>query len=287
MKNASEAYGAVRFGDTLYTARVENDGTRWKVTSLAASADDIDGEALDSGRLFFGVATHLAVVKKITVPRSSSPYAAEAAEFEMAQSLLEEPDQFYYETLALDDAGGCRRFLVVAYHRPEIDRLIQTYQETLRKPSGFKLDAVALAAGYHAFCRREPGELQVLADLETDRAVVAILHRGKTYAVDYLHMAPGEKLSPAAIRKMAAEFKMMLSFHLAGLFQDGVSVPLSRIVLSGTYARDPLVVTALKEHFTAEIALPHFHEGYFQPAATTIERHPPERFLIPLGLAVE
>ncbi len=287
MKNASETYGVAELGGKILAARVENDGVRRKVTSLQTADEKFDNESLASGRLFFGVDARLAVVKKIKVSKPSEIEADEIARFEMAQSLLEEPGAYYFDNLPLAGDNGTQKFMSIAYHRQEIDRLIEDYRKKLRQPSGFKLNAIALARGYETFCRLDPGELQVLADIETDFIILVILHRGRLYGIGRLETAPGETISPAVASKLAAEFKLTLSYHLAELFQDGITVPVSRIVLSGALARDELLTAALKDRFPAEITLPHFHQGYFQPSDETTEDLHPEEFLIPLGLAVE
>lgn len=287
MKNASERYGAAELGDKLFATRVEHDGVRPKVTSLLTSDDSPDSESLGSGRLFFGVDTRLAVVKKIQVKKYSSIEAAEIARFEMAHSLLEEADNYYFDTLPLENGNGFRRFMSIAYHRREIDRMIESYSENLRKPSGFKLNAVALASGFSAFCRIDPGELQVLADFGPDIVLMAVLHRDKLYSVNYLEIEPSREISSGAARKLAAEFKLTLSYHLAELFQDGITVPLSRIILSGLHARNELLTAALNDQFPAEITLPQFNGGYFQLDSEIDQPYPLEQFLIPLGLAVE
>jgi hypothetical protein len=287
VKNASETYGATMLGGTLHAARVENDGARNVVTRLMTSEDNVNGDTLDSGRLFFGVDGSLAVVKKIQIKKNPSADAIETARFELAQSLLDPPDSFYFDIIPLNGREGFQRFLSIAYHKAEINRLIESYQATLRKPSGFKLHAAALADGYLTFCRREPGDLQVLIDVEADTITLAIIYRDKLYGAACLESAPGDTISSAMARKLAAEFKLMLSFDLAELFQAGITVPVSRIVLSGRYAADELLITALRERFSMPIVQPQFNEGYFQPASETIDRYPPERFLIPLGLALE
>jgi hypothetical protein len=227
------------------------------------------------------------VTKKIKVGQHSSADSAEIARFEMSRSLLDPTDQFYFDTVTINEKNSSDCYMSVAYHRDEIDRLVQIYQEKLGQPSGFKLDAVALAAGYRTFCRIDPGELKVLANVETDIVTLAILHHGELYSVGRLETAPGEKISEDAAIKLAAEFRITLDYHLGELYQEGITIPISRIVLSGRHACEDNLIIALMEQFSAEIALPHFHEGYFQPASDTIDRYRPEQFLIPLGLAVE
>ncbi len=286
MKNAFETYGAAHFGGKLHAARVENDGARTVVTGLMTSDDGLTGDSMGSGQLFFGVNNSLAVLKKIQIKKNPSADPADMAQFEIAQSLLDPPDSFYYDMVPLNGTGGYQRFLSIAYHKREIDRLAESYEQQLRKPSGFKLYAAALADGYRAFCRREPGDLQVLIDIEADVITMAVLYKNTLHAARSLETRPGDTITSATARTLAAEFKMMLSFDLSELFQEGITVPLSRIIVSGAHARDDLVLAALRESFATEIARPHFEEGYFQPVAETITRYHPEQFLIPLGLAV-
>ncbi len=287
MKNAWETYGAARVGGTIHAARVENDGARLIVTSLLATDDNFNRDTLESGRLFFGVDERLAVIKKVWVRKTSLLEATELARFELTQALLDPPDLFYYDFLPLEEKNGYRRFLAVAYHRREVDAVIEEYTRRLRKPSGFKLDALALAAGYLTFCRVLPGDLQVLVDLESDRVTLAVLYKRSLCALGRLEQAPGETMTITDANSLAVELKMKLEYLLAELFDEGITVPVARVIISGTYARHDFMRAALAEHISSEIALPEFHAGYFQPASEEPFRHQPEAFLIPLGLAVE
>lgn len=287
MKNASETYGAARLGNKLFAARVENDGARLRVTSLLSSDDDMNGETLENGRLFFNIDERLAVVKKIKVRQSSFIEASRIAQFELAQSLLEPAAAFYFDTLPLDNRNGLRRYLSIAYHRPIVDLLMAEYQERLRKPSGFKLDAVAMTDGYRAFCRVEQGDLQVLVNIESDIVTLAFLYKKQLESVGRMEVNLSDDVSASEAKRFAADFKMTLNFHLAELFNDGITVPLSRIILSGSYAGNDLLKAALAERFTIAISLPGFHKGYFDPPTATLDKYKPEQFLIPLGLAVE
>ena len=286
MKNAWETYGVARVADRLMAARVENDGARLSVASLVTSDDGFSRDSLESGRLFFNVDARITVVKQIRIKRSGLLGAAELVQFEMSQALLDPPESFYFDNLPVDERNGYRTFLGIAYHRQEIDRQMAAYAELLRKPSGFKLDAVALAVGYLTFCRVEAGDLQLLIDLSPHRVTLAILFRRQLRQVGHLDLAPGEKPSLGAASQLAKEVKMTASYHLGQLFHDGITVPLSRIVLCGPLAADPLISAGLAEHFTTEITRPQFHEGYFQSSPAPLNHHLPEQFLIPLGLAV-
>jgi hypothetical protein len=287
VKNASESYGAARLGDKTLIARVENDSVRPRITSFMTSDQNLDEDSLAGGRLFFGVDLQMAIIKRIQVRDQTTLDPAEIAHFEMTQSLLGSPDGYYYDILPLESDDDFERFISIAYHRSEVDKLSDDFHEKLRKPTGFKLDAVALARGYGAFCRQDQGELQVLLDTEIDKAVMAILHRGRLYNVGRLEAVPGIEVSPNIAARMASELKMTVSYQLSELYQNGVTVPLSRVILSGHHARNETLMSVLRERLSTEITLPHFHEGYFEPISETIDRYDPEKFLIPLGLAVE
>lgn len=160
------------------------------------------------------------------------------------------------------------------------------YTEILRKPSGFKLNAVALVSGYLTFCRREPGILQILLDIDSDGAILAIIEDQSIRAIDSISTtAPGE-FDQVRIRNLASEIKLMVTFHLNEIFRKGVTIPPSKIILSGGCSSDQLLVEALKERFSAEIISPRINKGYL--GEEYLENYESaSQFLIPLGLAVE
>lgn len=270
----------------MLAVRVENDGARLLVTSLLSSDNGLDHETLDSGRLFFAVDERLAVVKKIRVRKTSLLETAELVRFELTQTLLDPPESFYYDSLPLDEPDGYRRFLAIAYHRRGIDACIDDYARLLRKPSGFKLDAVALATGYLTFCRVAPGDLQVLLDIGPESATIALVHNQRLRSLGRLDVPFAAGVTITEANRLGAELKMKLGYLLAELFDEGITVPPARVILSGPFAHDELLVAALAEHVTAEVTRPDFHLGYFQPGVTETVGGRLEEFLIPLGLAV-
>ncbi|MCP4566585.1 MAG: hypothetical protein GY841_03265, partial [FCB group bacterium] len=217
MKNAWETYGAAYLGGQLLVARVENDGTRTMVTALLTAEDNLNGDSLEKGRIFFNAGDRIAVVKKIHIKNVSPEDAIGRVRFEMASSLLDQPENFYIDALPIDENGKYRRFLSIAYHREEIDQQIEKYTDLLRKPSGFKLDAVALADGYLNFCQVEPGDLQVLVNIESESVVLAIIYRQKLRAVGRLEITPGDEITSKTATGLASELKMTVSYHLAEL----------------------------------------------------------------------
>lgn len=287
MKNGSEIYGAARRGGRLLAARVENDGARRLVRSLEVLSDGDNGDRMAGGRLFFAVDSRLVVIKKVWVRESSFIEATAIAQFEASQCLLEPPEKFYFDLFPLHGRNGHQQFLAIAYHRRPVDDQIEIYGNTLRKPSGFKLDAVALADGYRTFCRADPGDLQLLADIESDTVTMAVLYQGKLHAVARMETTLEDTVSLETAKRLAAEFKMVWGLQSSELFRDGITVPLSRVILAGRYAREEFLRAALEEQMATEVMPPHFHEGYFQLPEAPEDRLVLEQFLIPLGLAAE
>jgi hypothetical protein len=256
------------------------------VTSFQSTETGLNHDTLDSGRLFFAVDERLAVVKKIRVRKTSLLETADLIRFEMSQALLDRPESFYFDSLPLDEPDGCRRFLAIAYHRREIDACIDDYARRLRKPSGFKLDAVALATGYLNFCRVAPGDLQVLLDIGPESATIALIHNRRLCSVGRLDAPFASGMSIAGANRLGAELKMKLGYLVAELFNEGITVPVARVILSGPFAGDDLLKAALAEQMTVEATRPDFHPGYFQTAAVEEVGGRFDQFLIPLGLAV-
>lgn len=287
MSAAMETYGLARFGDTLLAAMIENDGTRRAVKALTITDNNVEQVKDQNCRLFFNVPDRITIVKKIQIRPGSLIETPDLVQFEMAQSLLEPQQDFYFDALPLTAGDSDRQYLSVAYHRREIDLLMDRYQAFLRRPSGFKLNAVAMVDAYLAFCQTVPGDLQVLADIETDSVTIAIVYRRKLHGTGRLELHPGNEISSETAHALAVEFKMTLSYYLTELFQQGITVPPSHIILSGYHAGNSLIAEALARQISAEITLPPFHDGYFQ--LDNKDGEPPrlERFFIPLGLAVE
>lgn len=285
MTNAWESYGATRRGNKILAARVENNGARLLITSLKTSDDNLNGDTMASGRLFFGVDERQAIIKKIAVRKNSGIDAARVAEFELEQSLLENPDQYYFDFLPIDENGPQQRIISIAYHRRRIDEAMEEYTRLLRKPSGFKLDAVALAAGYLNFCRSEPGKLQILLDVDRDGAVMTILVNGTIRACDRIALAGEGELEISRARQLTSELKLTVNYHLDELFREGITVPPSRIILTGNLAGNRNLLDAIGERFATEIKHPQINEGYFGGQKIDNWERAAD-FLIPLGLAV-
>lgn len=294
MSHLSRTLGVIRDEKQLLAAVVSNDGSRLSVTKLIESGNgdghnDINKDDFSNSRLFFGVSPEIAIVKKIRLETAPLANSTELVAFEMSQSLLEPPDSFYFDTLPVGSSETKKKhqdFLSIAYHRHQIDSIMNQYKSSFRSPSGFKLEAVALVDGYLAFCHRDPGQLEAILDLCHNRVTIAFVYKDQLYAVGSLPLQHDINTSEQAWSMIASEIKMMIDFQLSRFFEEGVTVPLSRVIISGKLGENSLLRAALGDRLSMPVNLPRFHDGYFQSLAETLGDLHPERFLIPLGLAV-
>ena len=286
MKNSWETYGAAFRGGKILAARVVNDGVKLTVTSLLTSDDNPSGESLDSGQLIFNVNENQAIVKNIDIKAVSGFKVDDLVRFELSQALLDPPTEYYYDALPIGETNGYRRFLTIAYHRREIDRQIDEYSHRLRKPSGFRLNSVALARGYLTFCRRDQEDLQILVDVDCDGCIMTTLYKNSIYGINRLTTLIDEKDMDSQALQLAREIKMTIAFQLARLVQDDIAIEPGQLTLSGKLAESDLFFDTLKNNLSLKVARPVFNLDHFQPTETTIDKYSPALFLIPLGLAV-
>ena len=286
MKNSWEAYGAAFRGGKLLAARVVNDGVQLTVTSFLTSDDNPNGDSLDSGQLIFNVNEKLAIVKNIDIKTAGGFKVDDLVRFELSQALLDAPSEYYYDALLIGEKNGNRRFLTIAYHRRDIDRQIDEYSRHLRKPTGFRLNSVALARGYLTFCEHGSEELQILIDIDSDGGIMTTLYKGSIYGINRLTTEIRENDLEQQALLLAREIKMTIAYQLARLVQDDIAVNPDRLIVSGKLADNNALIEPLKNYLNLDVDRPRFNLSLFNPTATTIDKYSPTMFLIPLGLAV-
>lgn len=286
MSSEHVTYGLASIGREFLTAQISNGGARPIVKSIR-QFDRLENCDFEEGRIFFSVDNSKAQIKKLKIKQSSLFDASAIAQFEMSQCLLEPESDFYFDNIPLESDNGYQRFLTIAYHRHVIDGLIENCENKIRKPSGFKLDAVALTAGYLKFCRIEPGDFQALINIEPDIITIVMLYKQKLQSVSYLKAQINDDVSNESTQRLAGELKMALGFQQNELFNDGITIPVSHLFVCGGCARNETIVSAINEQIGMGLSLPKFHEGYFQSLSDSEKSFPLEKYLIPLGLAIE
>lgn len=201
--------------------------------------------------------------------------------FELAQSLLEPENLFLFDAFS---SGIPDRFTGLIYRRERLDELRrQLGLKALTNTPRYLARAAALGVGYRSFCIMEGGDLQCVADLTRQEASLCFLYRGSIAALASMSLSGYDLNFESSLRRLAKEFKTLVNFKLAGLAEQGVTIPLSVVVLIGEPVNNQLF-DMLSGFFPIGVASPRFNRAYL---ATTASSHlHPELFLPALGAAV-
>ncbi len=247
-------------------------------------------QLLDEGRVIYSVRDDLVTVKKISLDEVVTDLIDSAARFELAQSLLEDERKFYFDIIP---TGPENRFLGTITRRERADQqfisvLPDHPQSDTKDQEGLaplcRARAVALGMGYLSFCHRDAGELICLADF-TDRLVsVCFVHHDNIVGLDRLKIDSFDLASDTGIGKMAVEFKTMVNFKLTSLFDNGVTVPLSALLINRDAQSD--IGAGLGEYFPNILGAPRINTGFFSEPSTANSLPLPD-YLVALGLTVK
>lgn len=236
---------------------------------------------LDTGRDItwaFGIPDNLCQVKILRLAAPTDTDLRLRAEFEMAQSQLEEPDLFRFDLIR---TGQDNRHIGLIYRR----EALAIWQQACPLPLPdsqveirYRCRAAALGLGFLNYARPAGGDLVCLADFSRPVTAVCLVHQQRI--VDLAHLvAPAPPLDDTAARRLAADFKTVVNFRLMALAHAGITVPLSRVMI--TNAPDSLH-PLLAEHFPVGITAP-------EPDPTRLPAEPVADFpayLVALGLTV-
>ncbi len=277
--------GIDRRGDSFLTAGVDYDAGRPRVTNLGRtkSVPDADSIRTEGTPLVMAIADDLAIVKAIYPGAGGFPSIDERLRFEMAQSLLEDESAFCY---LFQNTGNERRYLGAALHQRLLTELGGKFglADKSDLKSAFQLRSFALGRGYLTFCRRVAGDLVGLVDLADDLATVCLLSRDNVVDVMSLKLNPDQLASGNGRDRLAVDLKTVVNFHLAGLMDAGISVPLSGLVMSGETVDDALIDT-VNRYFKLSITRPELNEGYLADGDLP-DRADWPLYLVALGLTV-
>jgi hypothetical protein len=142
---------------------------------------------------------------------------------------------------------------------------------------------VALAHAYKYFCKSEPGDLIALA-LVTDHLVsIALLYHGRIVALGNSSVGATNR-SEGSFKTIAIALKTLINFKLAALHDDGITIPLSALLVLGDKVGES-ERAVLQSFFSARVA-PCSPDQVVVESASRSGLDNPSRFLIPLGLTV-
>jgi hypothetical protein len=278
--------GIDRRDQITYAARVRTGSGRPQIMALARSAgeDLVNHSVLQDGELVFSVPDSEVMVHRFALESEDKTDFDLKTRFELAHCLLDDEADFVYDTVPGDSPRCC---LGVVMRRKRLDTLMPARYPGLYlgpqlgpcRPRG-----VALGYGYLGFCRPAGGEFVCLADFAAHQASLCFVYKGRVIGTGYLGNDHLNIEDAAGLRRLGIEFKTVVSFQSASLFERGVSVPLSRILITGdTSGR---IAEELAGHFTAQVDRPRINPGFFSDPARTPDR-PLGDYLVALGLTIE
>jgi hypothetical protein len=272
-----------------YTARVRQDATEHKVTALVTATESelselMEHQVLEGEDVIFSVPDDEVVAKNVRLSQADIWDRDLLARFELSQSLLDDENEFCFATLSTGQPNRC---LGLVTRRRNLEQLTGSLLSSLNPAAWspkYEMRAVALGKGYLNFCHPEQGELVCLADFGDDVASICFVSGGNI--IGLAHLPPGQfdLNSERGLKKMAVEFKTVVNFRLPSLFEEGVTPPLSALIVSGD-GSDPPVKSALEQHFQVPVTAPRIDKRFLEEEPAVVEGTL-EDYLVAMGLTV-
>ena len=127
------------------------------------------------------------------------------------------------------------------------------------------------------------GDLLALVDFGTHDASVALLYRRKIVALSSLPVNFDSHPDNDAVRSLAVDLKTIINYRQSALAEEGITVPVSTLVLSGDqYALAEQETFC--SYFPVEIVQPRLNVGYLGDLDTVPDNL--DHYLPALGLSV-
>ncbi|UCE24799.1 MAG: hypothetical protein JSU74_01750 [Candidatus Zixiibacteriota bacterium] len=270
-------------GDLYYVARVEQQPGRHEVKALIRLEQEHLGQhhLLTGGELVLSIPDELVMIKKLRI--SGDDEVDLKARFEMVQALPDDESQYLFDIIRSGLEG---HFVGLAARR---DRLadykarVESIGNGAAAGSRCKMRAAALAMGYTGFCRKSGGDLVCLADFQPSSVSLVFLYQGAVVDLAYLRPGTHDPSSTGAFEKIAMELRTLVNFKTAGLFSDGITTPLSCMIVSGDHVTDE-AISLLRKSFSIDINRPLINTGFFS-GQSDLTSVPLEKYLVALGLA--
>jgi len=269
----------------FHLARVRQDAGWPQVQALARFefSHVKEHRLFTGGRLAFSVGDHLVMTREVAVTDPGNFDSGLLAGFESMQSVLDDCDEFRFDCVPLGTDG---RYQASTVRRSVLEHLTRPLESGFLDISGgvdYVLRSAALGRGYIMFSRPAPEAFVCLADLHDRVISVCFVYQGMIVGLTHLVTDRFNLIGDAGLERMAVELRTLVNFKLASLSENGISIPLTSLVLSGEKA-DGRVRSVLQKYFSAQVEVPHIANSFFpDPAATS--GVPLEKYLVALGLA--
>ncbi len=222
-------------------ARTYSDGRELIDTIIDVDPDKLNTIMLDADSdIYFSVVEKDAIIKTVRIPRNATINIDDAAGFEMAESLLGHEEKYFIESYSLNYP---EQRLAVAYNKEMINKSVSFFQDVLRRPSGFKLRSLAMADAYLKYCRKEGGRLICLLDVGPSEISYCFLMDDRPVSVGLVEdcnydESTGSDAADALSESLILDLITMIFYQLAAIRNGSRSLPLSRIVLTGSCASE-------------------------------------------------
>jgi len=272
-------------GDLFYTARIEEAAGRPDIKALARfeRAHLAGHQLLQGGDVILSVPDDKVIQKRLALSPGDGD-AVLRAKFELAQTLPEDEKEFLFDVIPC----GCgNRYLGLAVRREQLAASFADYSAdnfTSPEKTHYRMRAAALAKGYLAFCRPAGGDLVCVADFNDRQVSAAFVYQGQILGLSHCSLERLDLDFNEDLKRMAIEFKTVVNFALASFFREGVTTPLSALVIAGD-GSDGRYRSVLTEYFSISTDPPRINPGFVAEQHDTGDI-PMEKYLVALGLTV-
>jgi hypothetical protein len=266
-----------------YAARLNYSGGRPDVKALLRlDKENLKNHNLLKGdNLVFFINDDSVIFKKIRIDKSDEKLS-EKVNFELSQSMLEDEKNFLFDYI---ESYNSNKIMGMVVNKSSLVKLNSELSIPDDKKVGYLARSVGLAKGYMTFCRQTGGELIALLDFNLPIVSIAFLYKNKIIDLAYVRTDKLNITDESDLNKLAVEIKTMLNFKQASFSDEGVTLPLSAILVSGYDFNDPMF-QKFKDCFNLPLSYPEINPAYFDRNQDT-QQIPLEKYLVALGLAVK
>lgn len=278
---------SVRFGLDIRgagtrLAEVEYGGARPSITSLTTVEWD-ENKANDIGAATIAVDDADAIIKEIKLPPESKEQLIEKAQFELRHRLLDPPEQFALETIP---TGREQRFIGTAIrHEVGRNKISGTGIDYDRKATGLRVRSLALGLGYLNFCSDRSESLGSLIEITHSGLSLCFIYRSGIIALDHIMTNGIDLESESGQKRVIVDLKTIVNYRLSALFEDGLTLPLSEVLLCSSTAQEALT-ERLENSFKVSVSTPELNRGYLAESVDIESIHMSD-YLVALGLTVK
>ena len=268
-----------------FAARVDRHTGRPEVKALMRfDADHFNGHhLLEGGQIVVSIPEEQIMLKKIHL--SNNENSILKAQFELSQSLLDDPDQFVFDTIETElDSYYLGLIIRKEILKQNVDPFIrQNGDQTISVKATIR--AAALARGFLIFCRNNTSDLGAVVDFNKNSASIAFFYKQKIIDLVGFPTAKYDLTNQESLQNMGVELKTILNFKLSSFFENGITLPLSTLYALGE-DMDSDSVKLLQEQLKIEVIRPEVNTGFLANRQNSSDI-PLEKYLVALGLTVD